>query len=267
MPGPRSSATGTKRRRRQAITTSARAPSIAQRHRRNSQWLDAMRAHRRGAATRDRRRDRGRRRDRARRLQASGDESQCAVDAEHLISGASASGVISSRRARRHRSRSGDHPHVGVQQPVPDRQQQAGDDVKLLGEFRNRGAFSFPQFREFFACGLAPVRVLEAFDAERLAAHWPDQPGADFDVAIWWRRLAASICTAARCICSLMSRQPPCARMARASASGNGGCGPCAIPGNSVSGRGVRHKCGRFPPLGDREAFGDQGLNADIVGA
>ena len=39
--------------------------------------------------------------------------------------------------------------HVARRQPVPDRQQQAGDDVELaVGEFRHLRAFGLPQRRE-----------------------------------------------------------------------------------------------------------------------
>ena len=61
--------------------------------------------------------------------------------------------------------------HVLGRQPVPDRQQQAGDDVKgALGEFRDAGAFGFPQRREAFARGLAPVRAVELVERERSRA-------------------------------------------------------------------------------------------------
>jgi hypothetical protein len=47
-------------------------------------------------------------------------------------------------------------------QPVPDRQQEAGDDVKAaLGEFRHLGAFGFPQRCKFRRRDLPPVRVLD----------------------------------------------------------------------------------------------------------
>ena len=56
-------------------------------------------------------------------------------------------------------------PHILGRQPVPDRQQQAGDDVKrALGEFRNLRTFGFPHRREFFGGGFAPVRALEMVD-------------------------------------------------------------------------------------------------------
>ena len=193
----------------------------------------------------------------------------CAVDAERLIE----------RGKRFRRDQAADHalavigleavhPHVGVRQPVPDRQQQAGDDVKAaLGEFRNRGAFGFPQFRKFFACGRAPVRVLEAFDAERLAAHWPDQPGADFDVAVVVHqaggmdlhrrpmRLLVDQQTAA--LSPQRQRIGKCQRMIAVLAQ-------YPVTACLGAGRGISADS---PPLGDREAFGDQGLDADIVGA
>jgi hypothetical protein len=60
--------------------------------------------------------------------------------------------------------------HIVSRQPIPDRQQQASDDVKAaFGEFRDLGAFGVSQGREFIARRLAPVRMLEVVDGDHFA--------------------------------------------------------------------------------------------------
>ena len=75
--------------------------------------------------------------------------------------------------------------HVLGRQPVTDRQQEAGDDVKAaLGEFRDAGTFGFPQRRKFPLWRLAPVRTGEVVEADRLPRHGPDQARARLDAAV-----------------------------------------------------------------------------------
>ena len=116
--------------------------------------------------------------------------------------------------------------HVLGRQPVPDRQQQAGDDVKgALGEFRDAGAFRFPQRRESVPCGRAPVRASEPLDADRLAAHRPDQTGADFDVAVVVHQ-AGGLHLHGGALGLLVDQETATwARRASASTRGRGGCG------------------------------------------
>jgi len=114
--------------------------------------------------------------------------------------------------------------HVLGRQPVPDRQQEAGDDVKAaLGELRNAGTFGFPQRRKF-RCGASRqcewakwsrLTVSRAIGRTR-RVRGSTRPSSCI-------RLAAGTCTAARCDCSLISSRPPAARAASsASARGNG---------------------------------------------
>jgi hypothetical protein len=75
--------------------------------------------------------------------------------------------------------------HVGGRQPVPDRQQEAGDDVKAaVGKFRDGGAFVLPERGKFFDGRLAPVGMLELFTGDRLARHRPDKARARDNAAV-----------------------------------------------------------------------------------
>ena len=67
-----------------------------------------------------------------------------------------------------------------------------------------RGAFGFPQRREFFGRGLAPVRAGELVERDGLARSSAAQGGCALRPAPSSSiRLAAGTCTAARCDCSL----------------------------------------------------------------
>jgi hypothetical protein len=75
--------------------------------------------------------------------------------------------------------------HIVGRQLVPDRQQEAGDDVKgAFGEFRNAGAFRFPKRGKFLGRRAAPVRALELLEIENVARHRPDEADAGFDAAV-----------------------------------------------------------------------------------
>ena len=128
-------------------------------------------------------------------------------------------------------------PHVLGRQPVPDRQQQAGDDVeRALGEFRDAWRIRLPTAarnrsrvaaRQCERANSSSVTVSRAIGRIRRvrASMLPSS----------CIRLAAGTCTAARCDCSLISNRAPVAagqrRAPRRAAAG--GCGPCARRGSS----------------------------------
>ena len=135
--------------------------------------------------------------------------------------------------------------HVLGRQPVPDRQQQAGDDVearcrRIPAPRRSRP----PTARaNCAAVGLAPMRAAKSSE-RRVVARPSAAPGgcARCTSPSSSIRLDAGTCTAARM--RLLVDQQPCAgRLARASASARGraGCGRGARPGSSASRRRSRH--------------------------
>ena len=136
-----------------------------------------------------------------------------------------------------------------------------------LGEFRNLGTFGFPQLRKFFARGFAPVRVLEALDAECLAAHRPDQSGADFDAAVVVHQ-AGGVYLHRRAMRVLVDEQPAALSPKRQRIGKRqrmiAVLAQYPVAARLGAGRGIGANC---PPLGDMKAFGDQGLDADVIGA
>ena len=136
-------------------------------------------------------------------------------------------------------------PHIVEWQPVPNRQQLAGDDMKAaLGKFRDAGAFGIPKGGKFFDGGLAPVRALEIVERENVTRHWPDQARARLDAAVIVHQAGGGDLTAARCDCSLISSRPPGARAASsASARGRGRLRSLRSTGSSVFRRRPRHGC------------------------
>jgi hypothetical protein len=72
-----------------------------------------------------------------------------------------------------------------ARQPLPDRQQEAGDDVKRrLQEFREIGDFLLPGSRESPSIRLTPMRLLHRRGGKRRTLHRAHQTHPPFDVAI-----------------------------------------------------------------------------------
>ena len=72
-----------------------------------------------------------------------------------------------------------------VRQPLPDRQQQASDDVeRAVGELRHVRHFASPGGGERLALGRLPVALVHHLQRRVMIFHRPDQPHAAFDFAI-----------------------------------------------------------------------------------
>ena len=75
--------------------------------------------------------------------------------------------------------------HGLVRQPLPDRQQQAGDDVELaVGELRHCGDLGLPGAGEVGPIGFLPMRVRQIAERNRRTLHRPEQADAPFDRAV-----------------------------------------------------------------------------------
>ncbi len=76
-------------------------------------------------------------------------------------------------------------PRRLVRQSLPDRQQQAGDDVDgAVGELRYVGKLGPPSDGEGIAVGLDPMALRHHFQRGMVLLHRPDEPHAPLDLAI-----------------------------------------------------------------------------------
>jgi hypothetical protein len=109
--------------------------------------------------------------------------------------------------------------------------------------------------------------VIEALDTDRLARHRPDQPGADLDVAVIVHQ-AGGVYLDRRALGLFVDQQA--ATVGPEGERFGQGQGPVAVLAQDAiatglgAGRGVGVN---RTALGDLEALGGQGLDADVVGA
>ena len=72
-----------------------------------------------------------------------------------------------------------------VRQPLPDRQEQAGDDMdRAVGELGHLGELGLPGGGEAFAVGFRPVAFRHHLQRKAVMLHRPDQPHAPLDLAV-----------------------------------------------------------------------------------
>ena len=77
------------------------------------------------------------------------------------------------------------HPHVAVRHPVPDRQQQSGDEPEPgFGMGRQAGDFGLPQRAPLFLVRLPPGRTIEFGAGHGLAGGGVDQADAVLDAPV-----------------------------------------------------------------------------------
>ncbi len=75
--------------------------------------------------------------------------------------------------------------HGVVRQPLPDRQQQAGDDVQVaVGELRHRGDLGLPGAGEVRPVHLLPMGLRDNRERDRGTLHRAEQADAPFDLAV-----------------------------------------------------------------------------------
>ena len=161
-------------------------------------------------------------------------------------------------------------PHGLVRQPLPDRQQQSGDDVKIaVRESGNLGEFPLPGLGKGGTVGLVPSACAPAPPTDRAVrsigrsrrTRRSTSPSSSMT-------LGAGTCTAARPDCAFTSKSGP--RVVRAVQCLREAERPIALAPADGEDLGLRTGLGmdiERTPIGHHQALGGQRLDADVVGA
>ena len=157
-----------------------------------------------------------------------------------------------------------------MRQPLPDRQQEAGDDVqRAVGEFRQRRELRFPSLGELGPVGFAPLRLRQIGDGNRGTLHRAEQADAALDRAVIHHqprrrnlhRGPPGLCVDQQLGARLILR--PLQRLGQ-------GERPVALAAQDAEhlrfGAALRMRVDRLA-AGDGEALGRDGLDAEIIGA